>query len=61
MTESFAVVEREDEVPICPHCHLDLDEVHMRRRGAPLIQGRTIVFFCPHCKSVLGFGQERVA
>jgi hypothetical protein len=57
----FTIVVRDDLVPLCPHCEQELPAVHVRRRGVPLFQGRTIVFFCPHCRKVLGFGQERVA
>ena len=59
MTQTLAFVERDDETPVCPHCNLDLREIHVQKRGVPIFQGRTVVFFCPHCKKVLGFGQER--
>lgn len=57
----FTVTVRDDLVPVCPHCEGELPEVHVRRRGIPLWQGRTVVFFCPHCRKVLGFGQEGAA
>lgn len=56
----FAVVEREDLIPLCPHCGSELPEVYARKRGTPLAQGRTTVFFCPHCRKVLGLARERM-
>jgi uncharacterized protein with PIN domain len=55
----FDVVERDDLTPRCPHCDKELAEIYARKRGAPLIQGRTVLFFCPFCRKVLGVGQER--
>jgi uncharacterized protein with PIN domain len=61
MTEKpFTVVKREDLVPRCPHCDQELAEVYSRARGVPLIQGQHVVFFCPHCRKVLGFGHGRM-
>lgn len=57
----FDVVERDDVSPLCPHCDKELTEVHKRSKGAGLIVGRNCVFFCPHCRKVLGFGQSRLA
>lgn len=56
----FTVVKREDLSPICPHCGQELTEVYMRARGVPFIQGTNVVFFCPHCRKVLGFGHGRM-
>jgi uncharacterized protein with PIN domain len=60
-TKPFDVVERDDLNPVCPHCEAELAEVYVRKRGVPLIQGRSVLFFCPTCRKVLGIGQERVA
>ena len=57
----FAVVEREDLAPRCPHCEAELTEVYRRSKGAGFLVGRNVVFFCPHCLKVLGFGQSRLA
>jgi hypothetical protein len=56
----FSVVDKEDIVPVCPHCSKELTEVYRKARGAGLIVGRDNVFFCPHCLKVLGFGQSRM-
>jgi uncharacterized protein with PIN domain len=57
----FAVVKREDLLPLCPHCNRELPEVYSRTKGVPLLQGQHVVYFCPHCRKVLGFGQGRMA
>ena len=59
MTTPFDVVERNDLNPLCPHCGKELAEIYARKHGVPLIQGRSVLFFCPSCLKVLGFGQER--
>lgn len=62
MAESRLEVHyRDDLTPVCPYCGSELPALHATKRGAPLFQGRTIVFFCPGCRKVLGVGQERVA
>ncbi len=56
----WAFVDRTDLAPLCPHCEEPLNEVYRRGRGFPLGEGRTLVYFCPHCLKVLGFAQGRV-
>jgi uncharacterized protein with PIN domain len=56
----WALIDRTDLVPLCPHCSGQLNEVYRRGSGVPLGQGRTLVYFCPHCHKVLGFAQGRV-
>ncbi len=55
----WALIDRNDLSPLCPHCEQPLTEVYRRGRGVPLGQGRTIVYFCPHCHKTLGFAQGR--
>lgn len=57
----FNVVERNDLSPLCPHCGKELTEIYRKSRGAGLIVGRNSIFFCPHYRKVLGFGQSRMA
>ena len=57
----FNVVERNDLSPLCPHCGKELAEIYRKSRGVGLIVGRNSIFFCPHCRKVLGFGQSRMA
>lgn len=56
----WALVDRDDISPVCPDCEQELTEVYRRGVGVALGQGRTLVYFCPHCRSVLGFAQGRV-
>lgn len=56
----FTIVKREDLSPICPHCGQELTEVYTRSKGVPFVQGTNVVYFCPHCRKVLGFGQGRM-
>lgn len=56
----FTIVKREDLNPVCPHCEEELPEVHTRTKGVPFIQGTNVVYFCPHCRKVLGFGHGRM-
>jgi len=53
-------VKREDLLPVCPHCEKELATVHTKSKGAPFILGNNIVFFCSHCRKVLGFGHGRM-
>ena len=57
--EPWALIDRPDIAPLCPHCSRDLHEVYRRGTGVALGQGRTLVYFCPHCRKVLGFAQGR--
>ena len=57
----FSIVEREDLSPLCSHCGKELTEVYRKSKGAGLFVGRNVVFFCPHCRKVLGFAQSRMA
>lgn len=56
----WTLVDREDLSPVCPHCDRSLTEVYRRGVGFPLGEGRTLVYFCPHCRRTLGFAQGRV-
>ena len=60
MEAPFAVVDRRDLIPVCPHCEAAINEVYAKGKGFPLGQGRTLVYFCPHCRKVLGFAQGRM-
>ena len=52
------VVRREDLDPICPHCEAEVPEIYVRRPKGSFGIGRGFVFFCPHCRKVLGFGTQ---
>ena len=56
----FNLTTREDISPICPFCEKWLDEVYVKSKGLGLLQGKNVVYFCPFCSKVLGFGQSRM-
>jgi hypothetical protein len=53
-----AVVLREDLVAVCPHCESEIPEIYARKPRGPFGMGRGFMFFCPHCRKVLGFGTQ---
>ena len=63
MTERpFHVVRREDLNPVCPHCDKTLTEVYAKSRGPGwFVLPRNTIYFCPHCRKVLGLAQSRMA
>ena len=54
------LTEREDLVPLCPHCGQPLEEVYIKQKGLGFVEARNVVYFCPRCLKVLGFGQSRM-
>ena len=56
----FEVVKRDDLTPICCHCNKELTEVYSKVRGIGYVGGKDVMYFCPHCLKVLGFGQSRM-
>ncbi len=52
------VVRREDLDPLCPHCEAEIPEIYTRKPKGSFGIGRAFVFFCPHCRKVLGFGAQ---
>lgn len=54
----FTVVRSDDLVPICPHCEAEVPEIYARRPRGSFGIGRGFVFFCPHCRKVLGCGTQ---
>jgi uncharacterized protein with PIN domain len=43
---------KEDVEPVCPHCLSELRSIWMRELKGVL--GKRYVYFCPHCRKVLG-------
>ena len=56
----WTMVDRPDLTPRCPHCEESLSTVYRKGAGFPLGQGRTLIYFCPHCSKTLGFAQGRM-
>lgn len=49
--------ERNDVIPLCPHCEVALGEVWYRAIKSVL--GRRYVYFCPGCRKVLGVSHRK--
>lgn len=52
--------QRDDIAPICPFCQKWLDEVYVKTKGLGWLEGKNVLYFCPFCSKVLGFGQSRM-
>jgi hypothetical protein len=48
----IASVEKEDVLPVCPHCNEVVDQVWYRRIQG--ILGKRYIYFCARCRKVLG-------
>ena len=58
----FNSVRRQDLTPICPHCEHPITEVYYKAIGVGwFFFPRSTIFFCPHCRKVLGLGQSKMA
>jgi hypothetical protein len=56
------LVRREDVNPVCPHCNQSLPDVFYKAKGPGwFFFPRTAIYFCPHCRKVLGLGQSKMA
>jgi hypothetical protein len=51
-------VRREDLVPLCPHCEVELHEIFQRKPGGPFGIGKGYLFFCLHCWKLIGSGTQ---
>jgi hypothetical protein len=47
------VDERDDFIPVCPHCGEELRKLIARLLSASLLS-RRLVYCCPECRKVLG-------
>lgn len=49
--------QKDEVVPICPHCSNPLEEVWFRElRG---FMGRRYIYFCSHCRKILGISHRK--
>lgn len=51
------VVEKFDQKPVCPHCKNQITTVWYQSLSTFL--GRRFLYFCPHCRSVLGVSHRK--
>jgi uncharacterized protein with PIN domain len=49
--------ERDDVVPLCPHCTEPLDELWCRELRSTF--GRRYVYFCSKCRKILGVSHRK--
>lgn len=52
------VVRRDDVTPICPFCETEVPEIYAQKSRGNFGMGRGFVFFCPHCRKVMGFAAQ---
>ena len=53
----IALTEKHDVLPICPHCAQEVNSLWMRQIQSLL--GKRYVYFCPHCRKVLGISHRK--
>ncbi|MDX9754198.1 MAG: hypothetical protein RBU29_09580 [bacterium] len=51
------VEEKENINPICPHCEKELTLVWTRQ--VSVLLGKRYMYFCPHCRKVLGISHRK--
>jgi uncharacterized protein with PIN domain len=51
------IVESSSETPVCPHCEERLTRILARRIQSTL--GVRFLYFCSHCKKVLGVSHRK--
>lgn len=51
------VTQKEDTTPICPHCEKPIQEIWFRELSGFL--GKRYVYFCAHCRKVLGVSHRK--
>jgi hypothetical protein len=49
--------QKDDAVPLCPHCSESLDELWFRELKSSL--GRRYVYFCSKCRKILGVSHRK--
>ena len=51
------IEERNDVMPVCPHCSQNLRQIWVRQIRSFL--GRRFIYFCPKCQKVLGVSHRK--
>ena len=52
------VDERDDFLPVCPHCEKEMDEL-LALRLATSVLSKGLLYCCPHCRKVLGVSHRK--
>ncbi|MEZ5357558.1 MAG: hypothetical protein R3F48_01925 [Candidatus Zixiibacteriota bacterium] len=62
MSNSYLTLTRRDDIaPVCPFCNTQINELYYRAKGLGWLVGRNVIYFCPHCKKIVGVAQSRLA
>lgn len=57
MPEPIRINENSAADPICPHCEKPIRTLQTRRVQSPL--GVRFIYFCEHCRKVLGVSHRK--
>ncbi|MCX6826458.1 MAG: hypothetical protein NTV06_04200 [candidate division Zixibacteria bacterium] len=57
---TIKITKMEDRLPVCPYCEKELNEIYFRAKGLGYIEAQHDVYFCPHCRKILGIGTSRM-
>jgi len=49
--------ERNDVRPVCPHCKIEIVKVLYQQVSS--VFGKRYLYFCPHCRIVLGVSHRK--
>ena len=49
--------KKDDILPLCPHCKTELSTLWYRELMKDL--GKRCIYFCPHCRKVLGITHRK--
>jgi len=55
--EMIEIKEQYREGPICPYCEQELRSIYLHRIRS--ILGKRFIYFCPHCRKVLGLSHRK--
>ena len=53
----IAATQKENATPVCPQCKKEVGEIWFREITG--IFGKRYLYFCPHCRSVLGVSHRK--
>jgi len=53
----ITLIEKNNVMPLCPHCNEAILELWFRE--IPSIFGKRYIYFCQHCRKVLGMTHRK--
>ena len=51
--------QKDDVLPICPHCKKELNKVWFREIKSDIMGSKRFIYFCPECRSSLGISHRK--